>query len=62
MSIDQTAIEAAINRVLLNGETWEMGDIKSHLSLDRLLELRNQELQNTNAVVAYPIVMQQVSS
>ena len=62
MSIDQTAIEAAITRVLLNGETWEMGDIKSHLSLDRLLELRNQELQNTNAVVAYPIVMQQVSS
>ena len=42
MALTTTEVEAAIRRALLNGETWEMGDIKSHISLERLLEIQNQ--------------------
>jgi hypothetical protein len=50
MALTQAEIEAALKRVLANGETWEMGDIRSHLSLERLLELYNQNVQNADAV------------
>lgn len=48
MALTESEIEDAIRRVLLNGESWEMGDIRSHLSLERLTELRNQTRQNAN--------------
>jgi len=42
--VTSAEIEAAISRILLNGETWEMGDIKSHLGLDKVLALRQQKM------------------
>ena len=39
---------------MLNGETWEMGDIKSHISLERLMEIHNQINQGSNGgIVIY---------
>jgi len=39
--ITEDEVSAAIRRALLNGETWETGDIKSHISLERLMEIRD---------------------
>ena len=35
-------IDAAIARVLLNGEKWKTGDVESELSLEQLRLLRNE--------------------
>ena len=50
MAIDVSDIEAAISRALLNGESWEMGDIKSHIGLDRLMELQDRANANSNGM------------
>lgn len=48
MAITETEIEDAIRRVLLNGETWESGDIKSHLALEKVMALREEVRQSNN--------------
>ena len=50
MAVTQTDYDAALLRTLKNGETWEMGDIRSHLGLEKLLEARDQLIQSTAGV------------
>jgi hypothetical protein len=44
MSLDSDLVDAAIEKVLANGEEWRMGDVSRRLGLNRLLELRDKLL------------------
>jgi len=50
MAVTAEEIDAAIKRALLNGETWEMGDIKSHISLERLMQLKQEVAANNDGI------------
>ncbi len=43
-------IEEAIKRVLLNGEEWEMDDIRSKLSLKELRAMREEIISGQNGI------------
>jgi len=61
-SLTLAQVEEAISRVLLNGEEWEMDDIRSKLSLKELRAMRDEIITGQNGISFSGVSFQNASS